>query len=202
MKHKNPNNTSKQKILIEAFKLFTAKSLSEITFSDLEKATGLSRGAILYHFKTKEQIFLTIVDQFITSKKNNLPLIDTDKNLWGNIENFVYAKRQLQEYFTSIGIMNANRAFVYIAANAMAFSEEIVENTLLRRKKEIEYWKENLLRAIEKGEIKADLDIELYGQLFMNIHYGYSYTCIANSNGYDLEYLLKQYHQLYVNIAI
>lgn len=201
MKHKDPNNTSKQKILIEAFKLFTAKSLSEITFSDLEKATGLSRGAILYHFKTKEQIFLTIVNQFVTSKRNNLPPIDTDKNLWRNIEDFVYTKRQLQEYFTSIGIMNANRAFVYIAANAMAFSEEIVENTLLRRNKEIEYWKENLLRAIEKGEIKANLDIELYSQLFMDIHYGYSYTCMATPNGYDLDYLLKQFYQLYVNIT-
>ena len=184
---KNPNNTSKQKIQIEAFKLFAAKSLNEITFSDLEKATGLSRGAILYHFKTKEQIFLTIVDQFVTSKKNNLPLIDTDKNLWGNIEDFVNAKRLQQEYFTSIGILNINRAFVYIAANAMAFSEKIIEETLRRRDKEIEYWKEILLQAIEKGEIKANLDIELYSQLFMDIYYGYSYTCMATPNGYDID---------------
>lgn len=202
MKHKNPNNTSKQKILIEAFKLFTAKSLSEITFSDLEKATGLSRGAILYHFKTKEQIFLTIVDQFVTSKKNNLPPIDTDKNLWGNIEDFVSTKRQQQDYFTSIGIININRAFIHIAANAMAFSEEIIENTLLRRDKEIEYWKEILSRAIGNGEIRAELDIELYSQLFMDIHYGYSYTCMATPNGYDIDYLLKQYHQLYANIIM
>lgn len=202
MKHKNPNNISKQRILIEAFKLFTAKSLSEITFSDLEKATGLSRGAILYHFKTKEDIFLTIVNQFITSKKNNLPPIDTDKSLWGNIENFVNTKKQQQEYFTSIGIANANRAFVYIAVNAMAFSEEIIEDTLRRRNKEIEYWKEILLWATEKGEIKEDLDIELYSQLFIDIHYGYSYTCIATPNGYDIDYLLKQFHQLYLNITI
>lgn len=200
MKHKNPNNISKQKILIEAFKLFTTKSLSEITFSDLEKATGLSRGAILYHFKTKEEIFLTIVDQFITSKKNNLPLIDADKSLWENIENFVNTKKQLQEYFTSIGIANANRAFVYMAVNAMTFSEEIIEDILRRRNKEIEYWKEILLRATERGEIEANLDIELYSQLFINIHYGYSYTCIATTNGYDIDYLLKQFHQLYLNI--
>ena len=145
---------------------------------------------------------MTIVDQFVTSKKNNLPLIDTDKNLWGNIEDFVNAKRLQQEYFTSIGILNINRAFVYIAANAMAFSEKIIEETLRRRDKEIEYWKEILLQAIEKGEIKANLDIELYSQLFMDIYYGYSYTCMATPNGYDIDYLLKQFYQLYVNIIV
>lgn len=202
MKYKNPNSISKQKILIEAFKLFTAKSVGEITFSDLEKTTGLSRGAILYHFKTKEQIFSTVVSQFVTNKENNLPPINTEKNLWGNIEDFVDTKRQLQEYFTSIGIVNANRAFVYIAANAMTFSEEIIKDILLRRNKEIEYWKEILLRAIEKGEIKAELDIELYSQLFMDIYYGYSYICIVNPNGYDVDYLLKQLHQLYASIIV
>lgn len=202
MKYKNPNSISKQKILIEAFKLFTTKSIGEITFSDLEKTTGLSRGAILYHFKTKEQIFLTVVNQFVTNKNNNLPPIDTDKSLWGNIEDFANIKKQQQDYFTSIGIVNVNRAFVYIAANAMAFSENIIEDTLLRRNKEIEYWKEMLLRAIEKGEIKANLDIELYSQMFMDIHYGYSYICMATPNGYDIDYLLKQFHQLYVSITI
>ena len=44
--------STKDKLLIEAFKLFTSKPYDRVTFADLEQATGLSRGAILYHIKT------------------------------------------------------------------------------------------------------------------------------------------------------
>ena len=42
MRYKDSNNASKQKILLECFKLFAIKPFSNITFSDIEKVTGLS----------------------------------------------------------------------------------------------------------------------------------------------------------------
>lgn len=61
MRYKDPNNVSKQKILLESFKLFATKPFSDITFTDIEKVTGLSRGAILYHFKSKDEILASII---------------------------------------------------------------------------------------------------------------------------------------------
>lgn len=200
MRHKDSNNISKQNILLEGFKLFSTKSLNDITFTDLEKATGLSRGAILYHFKTKEQIFSSVVENFITNKELTFPMPDVNKDLWENIEQFVDCKRKQQNYFANIGIANINRAFIHIAANAMTFSNEILEDILLRRKKEMGYWKSILSRAIENGEIKKEIDIELSIQLFLDIFYGYSYTCMATPNGYNLDYLLKQFRQLYISL--
>ena len=40
---------TKNRLLIEAFKLFAHKPYDRVTFADLEEVTGLSRGAILYH---------------------------------------------------------------------------------------------------------------------------------------------------------
>ena len=57
--------TTKNKLIIEAFKLFASKPYDQVTFSDLEKATGLSRGAILYHIKTKENLFIEVINYFI-----------------------------------------------------------------------------------------------------------------------------------------
>lgn len=57
--------STKDKLLIEAFKLFTSKPYDRVTFADLEQATGLSRGAILYHIKTKENLFLNVVKKII-----------------------------------------------------------------------------------------------------------------------------------------
>ena len=42
MRYKDPNNVSKQKILLESFKLFATKPFSDITFTDIEKVTGLT----------------------------------------------------------------------------------------------------------------------------------------------------------------
>lgn len=200
MRQKDPNSTSRQKILLESFKLFAQKTFNDITFADIEKATGLSRGAILYHFKTKEQIFSEVAAKFITNKENKLPTIDVQKSLWENIENFVNTKKQQQDYFTSIGIMNINRAYIHIAVNAMTFSQEIIDDVSSRREREIVYWKTLLLMAIENGEIKKELDVEVYVQLFLDIFYGYSYTCMMLPNGLDIDFLLKQFRQLYVNI--
>lgn len=201
MRQKDLNNASRQKIILEGFKLFTKKTFNDITFADLEEATGLSRGAILYHFKTKEQIFSEVSKKFITNDENKLPAIDVQKSLWENIENFVSIKKRQQDFFTSIGIININRAYIHIAINAMTFSQEILDNILLRREREIVYWKTLLSMAIEDGEIKKELDVELYTQLFLDIFYGYSYTCMMLPNGIDIDFLLKQFKQLYACIA-
>lgn len=201
MRKKDPNNASKQKILIESFKLFARKAYNDITFSDIEKATGLSRGAILYHFKTKEQIFLEVSEMFLTNKHYKLPDIDIHKSLWENIEIFINMKQKQQAFFTDLGILNASRAFIHIAVNCIIFSKEILENISLRREWEIEYWKTLLSMAIESGEIKKELDIDLYTQLLFNIFYGYSYSCMMTPNGVDINFLLKQYHQFYLTMV-
>lgn len=125
MRYKDSNNASKQKILLECFKLFAIKPFSNITFSDIEKVTGLSRGAILYHFKSKDQILSSVIDKFIINKEYDLPTIDASKSMWDNIESFVDVKRRQQDFFTGIGILNINRAFIYIAANCMNLLNEI-----------------------------------------------------------------------------
>ena len=89
MRYKDPNNVSKQKILLESFKLFATKPFSDITFTDIEKVTGLSRGAILYHFKSKDEILASIIDRFIINKEYDLPTIDVSKSMWDNIKNFI-----------------------------------------------------------------------------------------------------------------
>jgi len=197
MRYKDPNSASKQKILLESFKLFVSKSLSDITFSDIEKATNLSRGAILYHFKTKDQIFTEIVNQFILDKDNKLPVINQEKNLWENIEFFIDAKKKQQAFLTNIGIANANRAYICMTTNAMFFLEDMLQKMTQRRERELQYWRDLLCFAKNRGEIKKEIDEELWAQFFFNIYYGYSYTSMANSNGCDLNHLLEQFRYLY-----
>lgn len=56
--------------------------------------------------------------------------------MWDNIESFVDVKRRQQDFFTGIGILNINRAFIYIAANCMNLLNEMPSLTQLRLAKE------------------------------------------------------------------
>ena len=117
MRYKDPNNVSKQKILLESFKLFATKPFSDITFTDIEKVTGLSRGAILYHFKSKDEILASIIDRFIINKEYDLPTIDVSKSMWDNIKNFIAVKQRQQEFFTELLLLGIEKQEIKNSVN-------------------------------------------------------------------------------------
>ena len=51
------NNHTYDTILWECFKLFFHYGYKEVSFTDIEKAVGLTRGAIYYYFKEKNHYF-------------------------------------------------------------------------------------------------------------------------------------------------
>lgn len=54
----------KQTILDAATGLFSQKGFNETPISEISKVTGTAEGTIFYHFKTKEGLFLAILENF------------------------------------------------------------------------------------------------------------------------------------------
>ena len=54
-----------QDILIAAKRLFSKKGLHGTSLRDLEKASGVSKGLILHHFETKENLYIAVQDLLI-----------------------------------------------------------------------------------------------------------------------------------------
>lgn len=199
MRYKIQNSATRQKIILEAFKLFITKSLAEITFADIEKATGLSRGGILHYFETKEKLFFEIVEHFILKRNNDIP-IDPEKNVWENIKEFINIQKREQDYFTSMGIMNINRAHINMSINVGHIIDDIERKSAVWIEKEINYWRKLLTLAQQKGEIKRNLDIDVEARLFFNVFWGNSYISINTPNGCNWDMLQDQYYVLYTHI--
>jgi AcrR family transcriptional regulator len=53
--------SKKQAILENAAKLFSQKGYKNTSMSELARITGLAGGTIFYHFKTKQELFLSIL---------------------------------------------------------------------------------------------------------------------------------------------
>jgi len=60
-------------VLIESIdELLYQKGFNNMSFSDIAKVTGLSKGNLYYYFKTKEDILLAVIEHRITAMKDML----------------------------------------------------------------------------------------------------------------------------------
>jgi len=58
--------TSREELLLVAFRLFLTKGYEGTTMTDLASASGLSKGAFHHHFSRKPDLFEACVDHFFT----------------------------------------------------------------------------------------------------------------------------------------
>lgn len=184
------SNTTKEKLIIEAFKLFASKPYDQVTFADLEKVTNLSRGAILYHVKTKENLFNDVIHYFIFQTVTAASVENRDKMtlrefLMACVDECEKGVKKMEE----IGISNINLAKLNIESQGFYFYPKM--------KEEAERWLEEqytilgkvIEQAIVKCEIKPVADIHCIASLFIDLYLGISYSGIIRNNGMDINKL-------------
>ena len=81
-RNKNPEETV-QKIMDAGAQLFIQKGYDGTTLQDIIDATGLSKGAIYHHFKSKEDIFIRICDRLGDENARVLSAVRDDPNMTG-----------------------------------------------------------------------------------------------------------------------
>ena len=66
-RNKHPEETV-EKILSVSRRLFAERGYEHTTIADIVAATGMSKGAFYHHFKSKEDVYDRITDQYYESK--------------------------------------------------------------------------------------------------------------------------------------
>ncbi|MBD5200679.1 MAG: TetR/AcrR family transcriptional regulator, partial [Bacteroidales bacterium] len=57
-------NNRQDRLFNAAFKLFLLHQYKGVTLTDIEKETGMTRGAIFYHAKNKEDLYRKVVKRY------------------------------------------------------------------------------------------------------------------------------------------
>jgi TetR/AcrR family transcriptional regulator, transcriptional repressor for nem operon len=60
-------NNTREHILNVSFKLFLQKNFKEVTMKEIVEKTGISKGAFYHHFESKEQLFLEVLNNALSS---------------------------------------------------------------------------------------------------------------------------------------
>lgn len=189
---------TKDLLLLEAYKLYVSKPYDHVTFAELEKVTGLSRGAILYHYKSKELLFNAVIEKFVLYESSASSLIGEDINsLLEFIKKFLSkCKDEIQKY-RSMGIYNMNLAKFHIEFHALSYYKDMQDITKKWQEKEQDLWRMVITNAIERKEIKNDLNIDILSAMFVNLYQGTSFSGLSRPKGYDIALLEKEFITLY-----
>ena len=80
------NDNTRQRILNAAIHIFASKGYHDTRVDEIVSASQTSKGAVYFHFPSKQEIFLGLVDEFwpraaeAVNRNTTLPAIDSRSN--------------------------------------------------------------------------------------------------------------------------
>ena len=117
---------TKELVLLEAFKLFSEKPYDKVTYTNLQENTGLSRGSVLHHTKSKSALFATVLSEFILASSIPERSFENGESLKGFIQRFIencrieqktLQKRGCKTFRTKPFIMSSKTLSKFISSN-------------------------------------------------------------------------------------
>lgn len=194
--------SNKEVLYKAAFRLFLVKQFEGVSLSDIEKESGLTRGAIFYYANDKKDLFHDIIKHYVIDRQN----ISTKVNSSGytSVRDYIdlYIKGvrdtmdNLYELLPDMTRDNASRAYVSTILEASTFFPDV--NIWYRHNvnNDISMWVSVLHKGVENGEIREDIDLLNSAKQFVCIYYGLT-LMNSFSDGLNTNQLLEQMLNLY-----
>lgn len=198
----------KEELFSAAFRLFILHGYDGVSFSDIEKATDMSRGAIFHYVDTKQDLFRQVIKMFVIDKQSIDMKIKygKDSSLHDFIDAYVKGvKRTMKEVKHLIGddVSTAvcSRAYLNIIQQVASILPDLFMSYQQCMDKEQQVWQQVITRAIERREVQSGIDVDLLAQTFSTLFYGRAYRD-SLTKVLDADLLKCQMLQLYELIAV
>ena len=193
-------NNRKERLYAAAFKLFLTKRYDAVSITDIEKESGMTRGAIVYYGKDKKGLFYDVLRHYLVDSQNlDFKLGKGEfKSLGDFIEEYVRSCQETMNRFHQIDVTieNGSRAYMALVLQICDYFPDLHEQYLENRNKELLKWIEIIQMAIDNKEVRGDIDVITTAKIFMSIFYGQSYLD-ALSMGLNTVELRLQFQNIY-----
>lgn len=171
--------TTKEEIIKAAAYLFMTEGYHEASVSKISKAVGLQKGSLFSHFSCKEEIYQKVVERYILNQQK-------PSEKFGDIENCTledFLNRYLEgvnrviQYLRNTFSSDAIMPVDYISFVLQASKKVEASRVLFMRinQEELEIWEQVIQQAINRGEIRKDVDVAWAAQIFRYSFNGMSY---------------------------
>lgn len=197
---------TREHILQTAFSLFLQRSFKAVTMSELEKATGLTKGAFYHYFKSKEEIFIEVINKYYFPSQTFKTCEGLEKidNLHTFFEYRLKYFREGLENIKKLAKIELPDPFYFTLLHEV---REYYPNFYEKAKKFIQsesiQWERVIVKAKEKGEILPDIEAFILAETFISLEMGIMRIINQKKSiDYALNILKMQFEQLYHLIHI
>jgi AcrR family transcriptional regulator len=185
-------NTEKR-ILTESVRLFLEKGYHGTSIDEITKAAGLTKGALYWHFKSKENVLKRIIKEyekrfldglFQTVNKVNGSIVDKIEKYFRYNAAFAYYNRELCVSFTTL-------------SGELVGSHHPIEPEIRRINKKYQNFLSNLILQGKKEKIfKKEVDSDLAALTIIAFHAGILLQWSMNRNEVDGETFVKTFKKI------
>lgn len=193
---------TKDIILKTAYDMFLYSNYEAVTIRSIIKATGLTKGAIYHYYESKEELFKAVVDKYMLENLEDSDVTyDKLKDLIQHTIDTIKGKTNgmLVDSTTSQVILPINYISLMVSAYRYYPDYEKIGKAFFKRK--MGQWEQTIKAAIEKGEIRPDIDIKSTVATLMQVSTGIvANMMMGGSLTYALNMLERQFWELYKNI--
>ncbi|MCK9218467.1 MAG: TetR/AcrR family transcriptional regulator [Bacteroidales bacterium] len=191
---------TKQYIIKTAFGLFLERNYNAVTLNEISKISGLSKGAFYHYFKSKEEVFIDVIDSYVL---NQNIFEDPDKTPKMTLKQaFDYALDNYEEKILGLKKLTHHDGLdphqFQLILEASKHYPGFIEKLKIHEGRILMLWENIVLNAKESHEIRDDIDtsilieniVSIGSSLFKHILYKEPYKMA-------LSILRLQYYQLY-----
>lgn len=190
---------SRQRILMEAFRLFATMPYERVSFSVMEKEIGISRGSMIYYFKNKEGLFSEVVRTFVYGASSVRAVPNAYKlSLCSFYTYFIETLKREQEQMSGMGIVNINEALMRIENSALTYIPDFKEQTAQWYKEELQIWQSVIENAMAIGEIRKEIDPVTLSYFYEDCYLGRAFNGVFAKTGYKISKLKETYDHIYM----
>ena len=176
--------------------------------ADIEKATGMTRGAIFYHAKNKEDLYRKVVKRYWIDRQNLKKKMDLTKET-SSLKDFIYSytasiaktMNGLHSLLAGCTAQQASQAYLSFLMQLKETAPDLHDEYLSNRTSELFTWNDILRGAVASGEISEDIDTFAFAQTFLFLFYGQTFW-EALDNGLNVDQLRRTYLKIYDAIRV
>ena len=189
------------------FKLFLSKNYKLVTVADMEKATGLTRGAIFHYAQDKQSLFREIVDTYFFKSKaidEEMKQLADEKVKNLSLKDFIHlfvqlVDKRLQhlEELLNLSRSEAARSYMNFLMQSQDYYPNFIERLNELCEKEVAVWETVVTNTQEKGEITPRIDPKIYAHAFGHYFTGFYYQGCISNNPMDAESIEEHLMSLY-----
>lgn len=153
----------RNKVLAGALECFYSKGYDAATIDDIVKQSGVSKGSIYKLFKSKEEIYIQVIE------RNTNDLMDEIRTILGNHST---AQEKITSLFTEYLSKNFgphSLKWFLVQSEFELFSsrrEDMMKLLAEIRLSKLELISNVIIEGIQNGEFKKEIDVALYSNIF------------------------------------